>query len=247
MSTIRLRPFVLVTATAILMSCGDGSTVEPSATPETLPPGARFLALTTPSEPTAEAQSGSEILFSWTYESDDESGFEIQRSKGEQGPFSLIAKVKANVTEYLDSGLASGVQYCYRVRAFAGKGRNVQYSSYTAAACAFTTYVDPPSDPRPTNLTATPGSMADIILEWQDNWDSETHYAIERCVETGEYCYYFGLALVAADVTTYTDADVTVGLTYCYRVKGLRMKGRKATYTEYSEVECAVPDPIEEP
>lgn len=248
MSATRLRLFALVAATAIPMSCGDDSSLEPSATPEPLPPGAWFVALVTPETPTASAQPDGEILFSWIDVSDDESGFEIQRSKGLQGPFSLIAKVKANVTQYLDSGLASDVEYCYRVRAFAGKGKNKQYSGYTVeAACATAVYDDPPSDPRPTNLTATPGSSGEIDLAWDDNWDSETHYAIERCVMSGLDCFYYGLELVAANETAYADSEVTPGVEYCYRVKGLRMKGKKATYTEYSNVACAVPADIEVP
>lgn len=244
MCTARLRPLALVAATAILMSCGDETSVEPSATPETGSPGAWFFALLTPANPQAAAAADGEILFSWIDSSDDESGFEIQRSRGLQGPFSLIARVKENVTQYLDTGLDSDVEYCYRVRAFVGKGKNKQYSAYTVTpACATTNPTDPPSDPRPTNLTATPGSPGEIDLAWDDNWDSETHYAIERCTVSGADCYYYGLALVAANETTYTDTDevLTSGVTYCYRVKGLRMKGRKATYTEYSNVACAVP------
>lgn len=244
MCTARLRPLALVAATAILMSCGDESSLEPSATPEPQLPSAWFVALLTPSDPQAMAGADGEILFSWTDNSTDESGFEIQRSRGLQGPFSLIARVKANVTQYLDSGLDSDVEYCYRVRAFVGKGKNKQYSSYTVTpACATTNYSDPPSDPRPTNLTAAPGSPGEIELTWDDNWDSETNYAIERCVVSGSDCFYYGLALVGANETAYTDTDGALmsGLTYCYRVKALRLKGRKATYTEYSNIACAVP------
>jgi hypothetical protein len=248
MCTARLRPLALVAATAILMSCGDGSSVEPSGTQGSLPSRTGLAALITPSNPDASAAADGEILVSWTDNSDDESGFEIQRSKGLQGPFSLIARVKANVIEYLDTGLASNVEYCYRVQAFAGKGKNKQYSTYTAAdaACATTNETDPIGDPRPTNLTAAPGSPGEIDLAWEDNWGSETNYAIERCVVSGSDCYYYGLALVAANETTYTDTDDALmsGLTYCYRVKALRLKGRKATYTEYSNVACAAPGSI---
>jgi hypothetical protein len=250
MRTTRLRALALVAATAILMSCGDGDSVEPSTTPEPAQPGAWFVALVMPSDADASPAADGEILFRWNDNSDDESGFEIQRAKGLQGAFSLIARVKANVTQYLDSGLASDVEYCYRVRAFSGKGKNIQYSTFTAvdAACATTNATDPIGDPRPTNLTAMPGPSGGIDLAWEDNWDSETYYAIERCVISVEDCFYYGLALVAADQTTYTDTDVdlTSSLQYCYRVKGLQMKGKKAKYTEYSNVACA-PELVETP
>jgi hypothetical protein len=209
------------------------------------------VTLVEPSGLTATALSGSEIRLTWTDESDDETGFEIARSAGAAGPFSKVASVKANVTEYVDGELASAVEYCYKVRAFSGRGqKNKQYSSYTSAVCAATDAgggEEPPSDGRPTNLNAEPGTGADIVLIWDDNSDNETDYAIERCGPAlpGSACLDFrGLALVEANTTTYIDANVTANLEYCYRVKGMRQKGKKITYTEYSNTDCAVPSPV---
>jgi hypothetical protein len=207
-------------------------------------------AVAAPSGLNAVAISSSEITLTWNDNSDDESGFEIQGAKGLDGPFSKIASVKANVTQHTDKELSAGVLYCYRVRATVGKGRNKQYSSYTPTDCATTLSGppgDPPADNRPTDLTAT-GQPGAVDLEWIDNWDAETHYAIERCgpvqtdLDPEPGCADFrGLVRVGKNVTAYSDEAVTAALEYCYRVKGMREKGKKVTYSEYSNAACGVP------
>jgi hypothetical protein len=207
-------------------------------------------AVAAPSGLEVVAISSSEILLTWNDNSDDESGFEIQRAKGLDGPLSKIASVKANVTGYTDNDLSAEILYCYRVRATIGKGKNKQYSSYTPTECATTLSGppgEPPADNRPTDLMAT-GQPGAVGLAWNDNWDAETHYAIERCgpvlpdPDSQHGCSDFrGLVRVGANSTTYSDEGVTAALEYCYRVKGMREKGRKVSYTEYSNVDCAVP------
>jgi hypothetical protein len=203
-----------------------------------------------PSGLSVVAISSSEIRVTWDDNSDNESGFEIQGAKGLDGPLSKIASVKANVTEYTDKELSAGIFYCYRVRATVGRGKNKQYSSYTPTECATTLSGppgEPPADNRPTDLTAT-GQPGVVGLTWNDNWDAETHYAIERCgpvlpdLDPEPGCSDFrGLVRVGANVTVYSDDGVTAALEFCYRVKGMREKGKKVTYTEYSNVACAVP------
>lgn len=207
-------------------------------------------AVEAPSGLTVVAISSSEIVLTWNDNSDDETGFEIQRAKGLDGPLSKIASVKANVTEYTDKELSADILYCYRVRATAGRGKNKQYSAYTPTECATTlsgSPGEPPADNRPTELGAT-GVPGAIVLGWNDNWDAETHYAIERCgpvlpdLDPEPGCSDFrGLVRVGANVTAYSDDAVTAALEYCYRVKGMREKGKKVTYTEYSNVACGVP------
>lgn len=73
-----------------------------------------------PSELVARATT-SEIYLTWQDNSENEEGFVIERSQG-GGPFSEIARVGANVTSYVDTGLPSGVTFCYRVCAYNGEG-----------------------------------------------------------------------------------------------------------------------------
>ena len=80
---------------------------------------------------------GSQIDLNWVDNSNNEDGFQIERSTDGTNFVQIIA-VGADVTTYSDTGLNSGATYYYRVRAYNSYGS----SSYTATANATTTAVD---------------------------------------------------------------------------------------------------------
>ncbi|MEP6913294.1 MAG: fibronectin type III domain-containing protein, partial [bacterium] len=116
-----------------------------------------------PSGLTANAVSSSQINLAWTDNSDNESGFKIERCTGSTvtctttGTFAQIAQVGANVTTYSDTGLSASTTYSYRVRAF-NSGGDSAYSNVAEA----TTQAPPPPPAAPGNLTATPVSSTQI-------------------------------------------------------------------------------------
>ncbi|MGH7830541.1 MAG: family 16 glycoside hydrolase [Candidatus Binatia bacterium] len=67
----------------------------------------------------AEIEAGS-LRLTWSDTSTNEAGFKVERLNGSS--FSQIGTVGANVTSYTNSGLTSGVTYCYRVRAYSSGG-----------------------------------------------------------------------------------------------------------------------------
>ncbi len=84
-----------------------------------------------------------------------------------------------------------------------------------------------PSDPgilkpginAPTKLTATNTSLG-VSLNWQDNSNNEGGFEIERKLQTAIAGSSFTvLASVGAGTTSYTDANVTAGTSYVYRVR----------------------------
>lgn len=66
----------------------------------------------------ANTVSYSQIDLSWIDNSQNETGFKIDRSKGIYEKWAQIAVVGANTTYYQDTGLLDDTTYCYRVRAF---------------------------------------------------------------------------------------------------------------------------------
>ena len=183
---------------------------------------------------TANAVGAHEIDLSWMDNSNNESGFKIERCTGHiadcllDASFSQIAQTAANVSTYADTTVAPSTTYTYRVRAFNGGGNSL----YSNSAEATTGQETAPA--APSNLTATlsKGSPnnASITLNWTDNSDNETNFDIERCIGAG--CTNFApYATVGANVTTYRDnGPLTRKTTYTYRVKA-RNGGTSSGYS----------------
>ena len=87
----------------------------PALDPPVTPPVA-------PSGLAATATSAFQVNITWTDNSDNESGFEIERSTtGSGGTYSLLATVGSGITSYNDVTVSPTTEYCYRVRAVNGR------------------------------------------------------------------------------------------------------------------------------
>src|SRR4030095_6026305 len=106
-------------------TCGSSPTPTPTPTPTpdptptpTPPPGPNA-----PSNLTAVAVSSTQINLSWTDNSPDEDGFNIERCTGNGCTnFGQIAQVGKNVAQFPNTGLTKNTWYRYRVRAFNAGG-----------------------------------------------------------------------------------------------------------------------------
>jgi len=87
-----------------------------------------------PSGLAATAASQTQIDLAWTDNSDDETGFRIERSPNGTSLWTHIATAAAGATSYSDSGLSCGTTYYYRVAAV----NDVGLSDYSAVAGAAT-------------------------------------------------------------------------------------------------------------
>jgi len=68
----------------------------------------------------------------------------------------------------------------------------------------------------PTGLAAVTQSASSIKITWADNESSETGYKIERSTGGGSFSE---VGSVGANVTTFTDSNLTASTTYTYRVR----------------------------
>ncbi|MDI6791402.1 MAG: DUF2341 domain-containing protein [bacterium] len=184
---------------------------------------------TAPDAPTnlnAQAFSSRQIDLSWADNSNNETGFKIERKTGAGGTFSQITTVGANVTSYSNTGLDPNTTYCYRVRAYNAVGG----SGYSNENCAATPDVAPNA---PANLDALIVSDTQIDLIWTDNSNNETGFKIER--KTGTGGIFSQIATVGADVTSYSNTGLDTGTTYCYRARAYNAVGNSG----YSNEDCA--------
>ncbi|MBI5729858.1 MAG: fibronectin type III domain-containing protein [Ignavibacteriales bacterium] len=149
----------------------------------------------------------SQVTLNWTDNSQGEDGYTIERKQGSTGQFVKVSDVNKNVSTYTETPLNDGTKYYYRVYAFNSNGN----SGFSNEVNAVTPML------APTNLTVqTVNSQA--VLHWTDNSQSEDGYTIERKV--GQSGQFAKVTDVNSNATTYTDAAVTAGQQYFYRVRG---------------------------
>jgi hypothetical protein len=106
---------------------------------------------TPPAAPTAlmaTAVPGRQINLLWTDNSNNETGFKIERKATSAGTYVQIATPTANVTSYSDTGLQVGTTYYYRVRAYGNSSGNSAYTNEAGATAL--------ANPAPTISSVSP-------------------------------------------------------------------------------------------
>ncbi|MGE5608618.1 MAG: fibronectin type III domain-containing protein, partial [Bacillota bacterium] len=166
-----------------------------------------------PSALTATAASSSQINLKWTDNSNNETGFLIERATG-TGTFTQIASVGAGVTSFTSSGLTASTAYSYRVRATNSAGNSAYSNTASATTQASTPTTTIPT--APSALAATAVSSSQVALKWTDNSSNESGFLVERATGTGTFTQ---IASVGAGVTSFTDSGLAASTAYSYRVR----------------------------
>jgi subtilisin family serine protease len=162
-----------------------------------------------PSGVTATALSPSTIRVDWVDNSSNETAFRVERStNGTQWLF--VANTPANVTTSTSLYLTPNTTYYFRVRAT----QDANFSAWSATASA-TTFPPPAA---PTNVVATATGSSSITVSWTDNSSSETNFRVERSMNGSAFSQ---VAQVGANVTSWTNLNLTPGTTYSYRVRAV--------------------------
>lgn len=177
-----------------------------------------------PSGLSASAQSASSVGLVWNDNSNNESGFKVERRRADDAAsaFAQITLLAADTTSFLDTGLDAATAYDYRVRAFNGAGDSPYSNVFTV-----TTLAPPPPAPNPpSGLALTVNSSSSITLRWTDNSTNETAFRLER--STGNDGGFSEMATVAADTTSYRDTGLAPATHYFYRVRAANATGSSA-------------------
>jgi titin len=191
--------------------------------------------LAAPGNLTATAASSARINLAWLDNSNNETGFKIERKLGAAGTYAQIATVGANVTSYSNTGLNANGTYFYRVRAYHVTG----HSDYSNEANATTL---PKLPKAPGNLTAT-GGKGQINLAWADSSNNEDGFKIERKASPAGT---FGLiATVGPNVTSYSNNNLSANTTYYYRVCAYNAGGHSSYSNEANAT--TLPNPPKAP
>jgi hypothetical protein len=185
-----------------------------------------------PSNLNSTAASSSQINLSWTDNSSNETGFNIERQNG--AAWTVVGNVPANTTSYSDGSLSAATAYSYRVTAVNTAGSSPYTSVSTATTQPIVTTQNPPYAPY--YLSATADSSSQISLKWYDNAGVETGVRVERKMGNGSWSFVTALAPHAQ---AYVDTGLTAGMIYTYRVASFN-DGGSSPYTNESAATTAV-------
>jgi hypothetical protein len=181
---------------------------------------------TPPTNLTAVAQAGPQVLLSFIDTSTVESGFIIERSTDNgttwAGLVQLPFRNGTGSVSFTDVTVFAGNTYQYRVAAV-NAGSSVPYP-YSNIATA--TIPAPPL--APTNVLATAaqqgGNAARVTLTWTDVANNETGYRIQRSTNAA-FTANLVTSTVGANVTTFTTGNVARFTPFYFRVQAFNGVG----------------------
>ncbi|RAW01342.1 fibronectin type III domain-containing protein [Pseudochryseolinea flava] len=181
-------------------------------------------AVAAPSNFSASVFSFSQINLTWTDNSNNETGFEISRSSSSNGTYQVIAVRPANSTTFSHTGLAPSSTHFYKIRALSSNN-----ASALVGPVNRTTSASPSAPNAPTGLAANAISATQVNLSWTDNSTNETGFEIQK--SSSPSTGFVTLAIVNANVTTYSDTQVNGHSTIYYQV---RSRGTGTTHSAYN-------------
>lgn len=194
--------------------------------------------VTTPVPPTElalQVVNDKQITLRWKDNSDNETGFSIERSTDGKRTWQPHKNVDRNTTSYDDGGLNASTEYCYRVFAYNTAGN----SGTTREECA-TTQAPPVTAPAPpTELALQVINDKQITLRWKDNSDNETGFTIERSTD-GKRTWQ-PHKTVDRNTTSYDDSGLNASTEYCYRVYAYNTAGNSRPTDELCNTTQAPP------
>lgn len=177
---------------------------------------ARRTLLTAPTGLLATGMSTSQVDLVWP-DATGESGYVLERSPNGSTLWTTRAALAANATTWSDTGLVAGTLYYYRLRA-----TNTSGNSWPGGNSSAWTI------PAATPLTVTAVSPTQVKLAWT-NVAGETGFKIERSAD-GQ-ADWAAVTMTAANVTAYTESNLTADTTYFYRVTPTNSAGDGAAST----------------
>jgi len=171
-----------------------------------------------PTNLTAVLQAGPAVNLTWMDNTNNETGFIIQRSTDGVSFVQIATAPARNNTgsvSFFDNTVQPGVTYLYRVAANSVVGQS---------AFSNTAQVIVPAMPvAPTAFTAAngpngSGNNRTVILSWSDNSNNETSFTIQRATNA-QFTQGLNSVNVAANSTTFTQTGLSRNTTYYFRIR----------------------------
>jgi hypothetical protein len=184
-----------------------------------------------PAAPTNLAATAGNQLVSLTWTaSSGATSYNVKRGAVSGGPYTTMSSPTG--TTYANASLTNGTSYYYVVAAVNATGESGNSNQVTATPVA-----PPVVTAAPVNLTTTAGNQQ-VALAWTASTGA-TSYNVKRAATNGGP--YTKVASPAG--TSYTDTNVTNGITYYYVVTAVGAGGESPNSNQASATPNATPPP----
>ena len=162
-------------------------------------------------------------------------GYEIYKAESEDGPWTLVKSIgDGAAVKYTDKKdydkTKTGKIYYYRIRSYTEVLGNKHFGPYSSKVKV---QIQIPK----TTVTAEVVSKTKIKLTWTDVGADK--YQIYR--STKEDSGFTLVKTVSSPTITWSNADLTMGTKYYYKIRGSKTVGSNTSYGAYSEVVSATP------
>ncbi|NJK93860.1 MAG: fibronectin type III domain-containing protein [Bacteroidales bacterium] len=179
-----------------------------------------------------------QINIAWNDVSNNELGFELQKSVGDESNFVTIKKTAANVSTYNDLSLLPNTNYYYKIRSF----NEFAESAYTPVLLVKTLSLTPPV--APSNLTSASISENSVTLNWKDNSNNESQFEIEQ--STSGTSGFTKVGTVNLNITSFKVNSLSNQSSYFFRIRAINEDGI-SNYSNVVEVKTLAPQPPPDP
>ena len=193
-----------------------GSLFSDAAALTVLPP----IVLRAPSDLTALEISSSKARLAWTDESDNETGFEIQRRRENTETYETVGRPSSDANQFEDATIAASTTYFYRARAL-----RLEMESSWSNEAVIESWDDVPQPP--VDLQVDLASYNKVRISWRDRSAVEDGFRIQRR-SSEESSAWQTIADYFKDADAYEDRSVQPGTTYAYRVQAYNESGASA-------------------
>ncbi len=190
---------------------------------------------TAPASVTASSASFTSVKLTWSTVA-GASGYVVYRATSSNGSYTQAAVIPSGATaSYTSAGLNAGTTYYYKLRAYRTVGTTKVYGDYSAVASA------KPAPAVPANVKAASASYNSVKVTWGAVAGANGYVVYRSASSNGAYT--MAAVISSGSTASYTNAGLTTGKSYCYKVRAYRTVGTAKVYSDYSTVASARPVP----
>ncbi|MGI6176370.1 MAG: Ig-like domain-containing protein [Christensenellales bacterium] len=186
-----------------------------------------------PKNPKAASVGYRKIKVSWA-KTAGATGYEVYRATGSGGKYSRVKTITSgNTLSYTNAGLTSGKTYYYKVRAYRTVNGKKEYGVFSSAVSAR------PIPVKVKSPKAASVGYRKIKVSWAKTAGA-TGYEVYRATSSGGK-YSRVKTITSGNTLSYTNAGLTSGKTYYYKVRAYRAVSGKKVYGVFSNISKARP------